>query len=117
MDERRIGFFFSSRRRHTRFKCDWSSDVCSSDLAGVEIRVRDRGPGITQERQAELFTRFSTFAAMRRPAADRPGQPEAGRQRGGLRWRPAPGFGLYFSCGIIEAHASHLRFNSNTVED
>src|SRR4029434_4104239 len=23
----------SSRRRHTRFKCDWSSDVCSSDLA------------------------------------------------------------------------------------
>src|SRR5260370_18618061 len=26
--------FFSSRRRHTRFKCDWSSDVCSSDLVG-----------------------------------------------------------------------------------
>src|SRR2546430_9721208 len=28
-----IGLFFSSRRRHTRFDCDWSSDVCSSDLA------------------------------------------------------------------------------------
>src|SRR2546427_4344432 len=28
-------FFFSSRRRHTRFDCDWSSDVCSSDLAGL----------------------------------------------------------------------------------
>src|SRR2546430_2653133 len=27
-----ILFFFSSRRRHTRFDCDWSSDVCSSDL-------------------------------------------------------------------------------------
>src|SRR5205085_4565596 len=27
-------FFFSSRRRHTRFDCDWSSDVCSSDLDG-----------------------------------------------------------------------------------
>src|SRR5260370_10979595 len=27
-----VFFFFSSRRRHTRFKCDWSSDVCSSDL-------------------------------------------------------------------------------------
>src|SRR5579885_3798954 len=26
------GFFFSSRRRHTRSKRDWSSDVCSSDL-------------------------------------------------------------------------------------
>src|SRR2546430_6091614 len=25
-------FFFSSRRRHTRFDCNWSSDVCSSDL-------------------------------------------------------------------------------------
>src|SRR5438034_4515160 len=28
-------FFFSSRRRHTRSLCDWSSDVCSSDLAGL----------------------------------------------------------------------------------
>src|SRR2546430_13386634 len=31
-------FFFSSRRRHTRFDCDWSSDVCSSDL-GALIRI------------------------------------------------------------------------------
>src|SRR5260370_18628010 len=30
-------FFFSSRRRHTRFKCDWSSDVCSSDLECLKI--------------------------------------------------------------------------------
>src|SRR5207249_3219699 len=29
-------FFFSSRRRHTRSKRDWSSDVCSSDLAEIE---------------------------------------------------------------------------------
>src|SRR5256886_6048446 len=28
-------FFFSSRRRHTRFDCDWSSDVCSSDLRAL----------------------------------------------------------------------------------
>src|SRR5690606_41179606 len=28
-------FFFSSRRRHTRFSRDWSSDVCSSDLLNV----------------------------------------------------------------------------------
>src|SRR3712207_8902085 len=27
-----LGFFFSSRRRHTRYWRDWSSDVCSSDL-------------------------------------------------------------------------------------
>src|SRR5438309_3994342 len=29
---RHMVFFFSSRRRHTRWNCDWSSDVCSSDL-------------------------------------------------------------------------------------
>src|SRR6267143_5686571 len=29
-------FFFSSRRRHTRWNCDWSSDVCSSDLPEKE---------------------------------------------------------------------------------
>src|SRR5438034_6038281 len=28
-------FFFSSRRRHTRSLCDWSSDVCFSDLSGA----------------------------------------------------------------------------------
>src|SRR5688572_33162529 len=31
-------FFFSSRRRHTRFDCDWSSDVCSSDLTSASRR-------------------------------------------------------------------------------
>src|SRR5438477_3468623 len=30
-------FFFSSRRRHTRLTCDWSSDVCSSDLVIVSL--------------------------------------------------------------------------------
>src|SRR5438477_7701772 len=30
-------FFFSSRRRHTRLTCDWSSDVCSSDLTRPEL--------------------------------------------------------------------------------
>src|SRR5256886_7684645 len=32
-------FFFSSRGRHTRFDCDWSSDVCSSDLRPEGARV------------------------------------------------------------------------------
>src|SRR2546430_8415191 len=36
-------FFFSSRRRHTRFDCDWSSDVCSSDLGAT--LVDDGGQG------------------------------------------------------------------------
>src|SRR5205085_974935 len=41
-------FFFSSRRRHTRFDCDWSSDVCSSDLncggRAAKWRGRRYGP-------------------------------------------------------------------------
>src|SRR6266478_8438664 len=39
-------FFFSRRRRHTIFDCDWSSDVCSSDLLGEEV---------TQKPEEELF--------------------------------------------------------------
>src|SRR5437588_8009397 len=35
-------FFFSSRRRHTRSLCDWSSDVCSSDLHHLRA-LRRRG--------------------------------------------------------------------------
>src|SRR2546430_7694836 len=41
-----IVFFFSSRRRHTRFDCDWSSDVCSSDLAkhgDIKAEIRNHG--------------------------------------------------------------------------
>src|SRR3712207_6914161 len=34
-----FGFFFSSRRRHTRYWRDWSSDVCSSDLLAVTFLV------------------------------------------------------------------------------
>src|SRR2546430_7350473 len=55
---------FSSRRRHTRFDCDWSSDVCSSDLSAREkiqhdwIRMRlDRL--VQQER---LLARREQFA-------------------------------------------------------
>src|SRR5438270_8983139 len=37
----KTSFFFSSRRRHTRFDCDWSSDVCSSDLPILQPVVQD----------------------------------------------------------------------------
>src|SRR5690606_40076290 len=42
-------FFFSSRRRHTRFSRDWSSDVCSSDLI-IHLIFE-----LTIELQTELF--------------------------------------------------------------
>src|SRR5690242_4293063 len=38
----RFEFFFSSRRRHTSLTCDWSSDVCSSDLLPVEVTVNGK---------------------------------------------------------------------------
>src|SRR5260370_5133723 len=41
-----ILFFFSSRRRHTRFKCDWSSDVCSSDLFLLQALILAIGGGL-----------------------------------------------------------------------
>src|SRR5256886_6906598 len=52
-------FFFSSRRRHTRFDCDWSSDVCSSDLAVPHdacqggFHLRERGIGAAAQRGGE----------------------------------------------------------------
>src|SRR5688572_31134080 len=41
--------FFSSRRRNTSFDCDWSSDVCSSDLLASAIA----GPSLAQEKPQE----------------------------------------------------------------
>src|SRR3712207_9523817 len=38
-------FFFSSRRRHTRYWRDWSSDVCSSDLVDILEALPPTGPG------------------------------------------------------------------------
>src|SRR5438132_4315491 len=54
-------FFFSSRRRHTRSLCDWSSDVCSSDLARVLAEpLRHRVDlaaqlSVERERQAQVL--------------------------------------------------------------
>src|SRR6266480_6695877 len=46
-------FFFSSRRRHTRLTCDWSSDVCSSDLELDAVGGR-RGMDISGEKDQTL---------------------------------------------------------------
>src|SRR5688572_31202092 len=47
-------FFFSSRRRHTRFDCDWSSDVCSSDLQAIRV-AEQRTSGEIRVSVAPLF--------------------------------------------------------------
>src|SRR2546427_3834438 len=50
-----ICFFFSSRRRHTRFDCDWSSDVCSSDL-------RDLGRHTVGGRRRQIISSPQLYA-------------------------------------------------------
>src|SRR5256884_190725 len=59
-----VFFFFSSRRRHTRCSRDWSSDVCSSDLAmGVQWRTLDV-PGIDRLRGAGVYYGWGTSEAI-----------------------------------------------------
>src|SRR5256886_9633263 len=53
-------FFFSSRRRHTIFDCDWSSDVCSSDLkAALTLRCQGyQGVELFLQRIGEFLKRL-----------------------------------------------------------
>src|SRR6266508_4820315 len=70
-------FFFSSRRRHTRWPRDWSSDVCSSDLLrallvpGTGIvdygQVAEKMAALLQERGAEILTGARVTAIRRHP--------------------------------------------------
>src|SRR2546430_547019 len=64
-------FFFSSRRRHKRFDCDWSSDVCSSDLSPPMNGTRSSwstGHGIRRvitTLRLSIFTGCSTTVPLR----------------------------------------------------
>src|SRR5689334_23789787 len=61
-------FFFSSRRRHTRWNCDWSSDVCSSDL---ECQVRRSHVRKATVVQAKTPARREVHCALRHVAKRR----------------------------------------------
>src|SRR5688572_31698019 len=77
-------FFFSSRRRHTRFDCDWSSDVCSSDLAAVAVRMSARSRSARRGRERGR-------AAVAADRARRPGARSEERRVGKecrSRWSP-----------------------------
>src|SRR6266487_5070704 len=57
-----VFFFFSSRRRHTRWTGDWSSDVCSSDLADIAMyEAKKQGKG-----QHQVFLPGMDLAAWKR---------------------------------------------------
>src|SRR6266700_3575455 len=69
--------FFSSRRRHTRFSRDWSSDVCSSDL-GVAYVAR-RLAARCRNRRCAAMARDPALQAGRGEAACRAPQEQGGR--------------------------------------
>src|SRR2546429_1661755 len=82
-----LPFFFSSRRRHTRCSRDWSSDVCSSDLAHAAVRherahgdAEGTGPG-ARRRSARRVERAIHFPRRRRASLPR----GTGESRGGDR--------------------------------
>src|SRR2546430_12321728 len=58
-------FFFSSRRRHTTFDCDWSSGVCSSDLAGGNAALGDDNPVAGQMRSGRTGKAGTAFRRRR----------------------------------------------------
>src|SRR5262249_57572702 len=70
-------FFFSSRRRHTRLVSDWSSDVCSSDLAMGTLEVT-KVPSTPSNPAVGLVRGISAILA----ASDRPASSVAGLAHG-----------------------------------
>src|SRR5689334_23888076 len=63
-------FFFSSRRRHTRWNCDWSSELCSSDLLRLHLlldliqrEVHQRLLGSPNTRSATMLRSTSEMPA------------------------------------------------------
>src|SRR5689334_24801026 len=71
-------FFFSSRRRHTRWNCDWSSDVCSSDLIKDEDDTVEfttwtvRAIGVNASRAERRRRRLPRQAGTAAPKSRRP---------------------------------------------
>src|SRR5207302_8339027 len=56
-------FFFSSRRRHTRFSRDWSSDVCSSDLMTAQNETNEVNTRLKTKMTSPVRKRFLCFGA------------------------------------------------------
>src|SRR5690606_39755928 len=91
-------FFFSSRRRHTRFSRDWSSDVCSSDLKDpVELHGEQITRGVSELvytlRDPLPTDRLAILPVSLKLPAGSAGEPVRSEERrvgreGGSRWSP-----------------------------
>src|SRR5207249_9767834 len=91
---------FSSRRRHTRSKRDWSSDVCSSDLD----RRRVTGPGSTMNRLYAIESMLTSTGAM----ADHRLRLRSSHVEGFARWI-VQGLGLAGPAGMVEIGRASCR--------
>src|SRR5690606_6932558 len=83
-------FFSSSRRRHTRFSRDWSSDVCSSDLSS---RMPELAGAVAAQYAAALRLTAAVESAYDREHARVRGRLQAGAVLAGdalKRWRAFP---------------------------
>src|SRR2546427_7477131 len=74
-------FFFSSRRRHTRFDCDWSSDVCSSDLGFARVRVDGFVRDLSEDITLDKMKKHSIEVVVDRLIVRRGAEAEAERSR------------------------------------
>src|SRR6201997_4175404 len=98
--------FFSSRRRHTRWNCDWSSDVCSSDLdlefeADIEALIQREAMVVTVSHAGYIKrVPLSTYRAQRR----------GGRGRAGMAIREEDFLNQVF---VASTHAPVLFFTSS----
>src|SRR5690348_6988341 len=105
-------FFFSSRRRHTRWTGDWSSDVCSSDLGGLCNRAgADRG-GPAVDPRNDLEVDSSARAWLRVQSRD---QLHRDGHRHACRALPRLRADLAFETGAQECALSHALLPQRSV--
>src|SRR5256886_14449812 len=78
-----VFFFFSSRRRHTRFDCDWSSDVCSSDLLSLAIGRNGQNVRLASELTGWKIDLYSSREWLERGGGRPPFAPPPPGGRGG----------------------------------
>src|SRR5688572_1607336 len=101
-------FFFSSRRRHTRFDCDWSSDVCSSDLrqtCGYTLRMATKNLALA----AVLIVSFAAPAAQQQQQQQQQAQPPQPPAQGRANQPPPPPPTLGLEQGFIELETPDFR--------
>src|SRR5437762_13316261 len=95
----RWAFFFSSRRRHTRYIGDWSSDVCSSDLGSLYAHISSK-QDLLYETMAEGARAFHARSEERRVGKEC-------RSRG-------PGANLYHAYEAVFCGLSGLTLNAES---